>query len=169
MSDAASIGDTVRVTRCETEETLAAASALFNQYRHHYSQPSDADARTLGWLVEMVESKMLTVHTAFVDSRVEAPPVGLATAHPIPASLVLGHSWQLRDLYVLPGSRGHGVGGALVGAVRENALEAGAIRLSLVTEPDNAAALDLYRRLGFRPVEGLLGLSLDLGPQDVRE
>lgn len=162
MSDAAFTGDTVRVTTCETEETLAAASGLFNQYRHHYGQPSDADVRTLGWLIEMVESKMLTVYTASVGSRVDAPPVGIATAHSIPASLVMGRSWQLRDLYVLPGSRRHGVGAALVGAVREAALEAGAIRLSLVTEPDNAAGIGLYRRFGFRPVDGLLGLSLEL-------
>lgn len=169
MSDAASIREAVRVTTCETEETLAAASGLFNQYRHHYGQPSDADVRTLGWLIEMVESKMLTVYTASVESPLDAPPVGLATAHSIPASLVMGRSWQLRDLYVLPGSRRHGVGAALVGAVREAALAAGAIRLSLVTEPDNAGALDLYRRLGFRPVEGLQSLSLDLALQDVRE
>jgi ribosomal protein S18 acetylase RimI-like enzyme len=31
-----------------------------------------------------------------------------------------------------------------------------------VTEPDNLAALGLYRTLGFRPVERLTSLSLDL-------
>ncbi len=33
-----------------------------------------------------------------------------------------------------------------------------------MTEPDNVAALGLYRRMGFRPVEGLAPLSLDLAP-----
>ncbi len=56
---------------------------------------------------------------------------------------------------------------ALVTAVRAAALAAGATRLSLVTEPDNEAALSLYGRLGFAPVEGLTSLSLDLGRPEV--
>ena len=152
----------LRVTTCDTDETLAAASGLFNQYRHHYGEPPDE--RTLGWLTDMVRSRMLTVYTASVGSAADAPPIGLATGHAIPASLVMGQFWQLRDLYVLPGSRRQGVAAALVGAVREAALASGATRLSLVTEPDNEAALGLYRRLGFTPVDGLVSLSLDLAP-----
>jgi ribosomal protein S18 acetylase RimI-like enzyme len=81
----------------------------------------------------------------------------------------MGYSWQLRDLYVLPQARRRGAAAALVGAVREAALAAGATRLSLVTEPDNHAALGLYGRLGFRPVEGLASLTLDLAPRATRE
>jgi len=154
---------------CDTAETLAAASVLFNQYRRHYGQP-DGDDRTLGWLTDMVRSNMLTLYTAVPgDSPADAPPIGLATSHAIPASLVMGQFWQLRDLFVLPGSRRQGVAAALVDAVRGAALTAGATRLSLVTEPDNHAALGLYRRLGFKPVEGLASLSLDLAAQTIGE
>lgn len=52
---------------------------------------------------------------------------------------------------------------ALVGAVRDAALTAGATRLSLATETNDEAALGLYRRLGFRSVEGPTSLSLGLG------
>ena len=114
----------------------------------------------------MVQSSMLTVSTASLDSPADAPPIGLATGHAIPASLVMGRFWQLRDLYVLPGSRRRGAAAAQVSAVREAALAAGASRLSLVTGPDNEAALGLYRRLGLRPVEGLASLSLDLAPHE---
>jgi len=169
MSDTSVPRDTLRVTTCDTDETLAAASGLFNQYRHHYGAPPDADERTLGWLTDMVQSNMLTVYTASVDSPASAPAIRLATGHAVPASLVMGRFWQLRDLYVRPGFRRQGAAAALVGAVREAALAAGATRLSLVTEPDNQAALGLYRRLGFRPVEGLASLSLDLAPQEIRE
>ena len=169
MSDASVPRDTLRVTTCDTDETLAAASGLFNQYRHQYGEPPDADERTLGWLADMVRSNMLMVYTASVDAPADTPPIGLATAHPIPASLVMGRFWQLRDLYVLPGSRRQGTAAALVTAVREAALAAGATRLSLVTEPDNQAALGLYRRLGFIPVEGLTSLSLDLAPPGIKE
>lgn len=105
---------------------------------------------------------MLTIFTASVGSPAGSPPIGLATSHAVPASLVMGRFWQLRDLFVLPGSRRKGAAAALVGAVRDAARTAGATRLSLVTEPDNEAALGLYRRLGFRPVDGLTSLSLDL-------
>lgn len=162
MSDTASPRNRLRVTTCDTDETLAEASGLFNQYRHHYGQPPDADERTLGWLIEMVQANMLSVYTATLDSPIDAPAIGLATAHSIPASLVMERSWQLRDLYVPPRFRRHGAAAALVSAVRDAALAAGATRLTLVTEPDNLAALGLYRTLGFRPVEGLASLSLDL-------
>lgn len=158
----------MQVTTCDTDERIAAASALFNEYRRHYDQPPGADERTLGWLTDMVRSGMLTVYTASVDSPPQAPPIGLATSHAIPASLVMGRFWQLRDLYVLPESRRRGVAAALVRAVSDAATAAGATRLSLVTEPDNHAALGLYRRLGFEPVEGLATLSLHLAPRDGR-
>lgn len=167
MSSTSVPNEALRVVTCDDEESLAAASVLFNQYRHHYGEPQDADERTIGWLTDMVQSKMLTIYTAFVDSSEDAPPIGLATGHAVPASLSMGRFWQLRDLYVLPGSRRRGVAAALIGAVRDAALAAGATRLSLVTEPDNQAALGLYRGLGFTPVEGLASLSLDLAPPEV--
>lgn len=169
MSSRSVPNEALRVVTCETDESLAAASVLFNQYRHLYGQPPDADERTIGWLTDMVQSKMLTIYTAFVDPSEDAPPIGLATSHAVPASLAMGRFWQLRDLYVLPGSRRRGVAAALMSAVREAALAAGAARLSLLTEPDNQAALGLYRDLGFRPIEGLVSLSLDLAPPEVRE
>jgi ribosomal protein S18 acetylase RimI-like enzyme len=156
----------VRVTVCETDESLEAATDLFNEYRHHYGQPSDTDERTFGWLADMVQSAMLSVYMASVDAPGVGHAIGVATAHSMPASLVMGRAWQLRDLYVRPTFRRHGAAAALVGAVREAALAAGAIRLSLVTEPDNVAALGLYRTLGFNPVEDLTSLSLDLTPPD---
>ncbi|MEU4453514.1 GNAT family N-acetyltransferase [Nocardioides sp. NPDC023903] len=169
MSSAPVPNEALRVAACETDESLAAASVLFNQYRRHYGEPPDADDRTIGWLTDMVRSRMLTIYTAFVDPSEDASPIGLATSHTVPASLAMGRFWQLRDLYVVPGARRRGVAAALVSAVREAALAAGATRLSLVTEPDNQAALGLYRGLGFKPVEGLASLSLDLAPPEVRE
>ncbi len=80
----------------------------------------------------------------------------------IPASLRLGCSWQLRDLYVVPSARRRGVARALVGAVRQAATAAGAIRLSVQTEPGNLAALQLYRTSEFVPVGDIQILALPL-------
>ncbi len=43
---------------------------------------------------------------------------------------------------------GHGVGRALLGAVRDAAIEAGCTRLWLITTNDNLRALELYQRWG---------------------
>ena len=154
--------DALRITTCDTHETLAAASQLFDEYRQQYGEPPDAAEHTFRWITEMVESNMLTVYTASVESPRNAAPIGVATSHAIPASLSMGRFWMLRDLYVLPGYRRRGVAAALVNEVRVAALAAGATRISLVTEHDNQAALGLYRRLGFSPVEGVKSLSLNL-------
>lgn len=89
--------------------------------------------------------------------------VGLASTHQIPASLALGRFWQLRDLFTDPAARRQGVGRRLVELVKEHAKEAGALRLSLQTEPDNAAALALYRDCGFQITADFATLVLDLG------
>lgn len=149
----------MRVTECDTEQALGPASSLFEEYRRHYGQRSGDDHRTQEWLTGMVRSGMLIVYTAAMGS---SRPIGLALAHPVPASLTLGQYWELRDLFVVPGARRQGVGAALVEAVRDAARAAGARRLRLVTEVDNHAALDLYTRLGFRRIEGFASLNLDL-------
>ena len=53
-------------------------------------------------------------------------------------------------------------GSALVRTVLETALAVGATRLSLATESDSEATYGLYRTFGFRLIEGLASLSLDL-------
>jgi GNAT superfamily N-acetyltransferase len=80
----------------------------------------------------------------------------------LPASLRLSCYWQLRDLFVVPGVRRRGAGRALLDAVRHAATAAGATRLSVQTEPGNAAALRLYRMSGFVPIEDLQVLSLPI-------
>ncbi|WP_211348758.1 GNAT family N-acetyltransferase [Nocardioides litoris] len=154
----------VRVEACEDEAALGAAAELLAEYRGHYAADPAAPRAVLDWLVEVVGSGMLAVVVARDDEPGEPGPVGLATTHVVPATLALGRSWQLRDLYVRPSARRRGVAGALVAAVRTAAEEAGATRLSLVTEDDNQAALRLYAHLGFAPVEGLTSLGVDLRP-----
>lgn len=107
---------------------------------------------------------MLTVFAAHIGEEL----AGIATTVALPASLRLGCGWQLRDLYVVAGARRRGAGRALVSAVRAAASAAGAIRLSVQTEPGNTPALRLYRASGFTAVEDLHILALDLPASNAR-
>ena len=82
----------------------------------------------------------------------------------MPASLMLGTAWSIRDLYVAPKHRRTGVANALVQHIVHNARSFGAHRLSLQTETDNLPALALYTDIGFQPVTGLQLLNLTLEP-----
>jgi ribosomal protein S18 acetylase RimI-like enzyme len=67
----------------------------------------------------------------------------------VPAALTLRTVWLVRDLYVAPEARRHGVARALLAHVAEDARSAGAHRLSLQTETANTHAIELYARNGF--------------------
>lgn len=88
--------------------------------------------------------------------------VGFAVIHQVPASLGLGPFWQLRDLFADPAMRRQGIARRLVETIRQAATDAGALRLSLQTEANNAAALALYRQCGFTINPHLTTLSLNI-------
>jgi GNAT superfamily N-acetyltransferase len=140
-----------------TVSQMADVAAVFDQYRQHYHL-AVVPGQTLSWLRDQIGRGRLDVFVAHSGNDL----AGLATAVSIPASQMLSCFWQLRDLYVVPGARRQGIGRALVRAVRAAAEAAGAIRLSVQTEPDNAPALQLYLANGFAAVEDLCVLSLPL-------
>ncbi len=149
----------VRVRR--RDPAVEDLAVLFDRYRAHYGRPRDV-VRSRAWVEAGLDSGVLH---AFVV-RDGATPQGMAIAVSTPASLRLGHFWQLRDLYVDPEHRGRGVGRELVTAVCRAARADDALRVSLATEEDNSRALRLYASLGFEPTRGYVGLALDLsGPR----
>jgi GNAT superfamily N-acetyltransferase len=95
-------------------------------------------------------------------ATVDHAPAGNCLVAVCPASLALAEFWMVRDLFVPAARRRTGVARHLLDAVRVEALRSGALRLTLQTEPENAAALSLYERVGFRPVTGVRHLTLDL-------
>ncbi len=136
-------------------DAIDALANLFERYRLHYGQ-SPAPASTRQWVGEMASSGELAFYGAYAGPRM----VGFAAVHQVPASLGLGRFWLLRDLFADPSVRRQGIGRRLVETVRGAASDAGALRLSLQTEPDNAAALALYRQCGFTSHTDLVTLSL---------
>ncbi len=138
----------------EAAEPTPQLVRLFDEYREHYGQRPDP-AGSQAWLRQYLRSGALL---AFLANRGDEA-AGLALVAPIPASQHLGHFWQLRDLFVAPRHRRLGVGEALLSSVRGAALAHGAARLSLVTESDNTAALELYAKVGFEPATGYTSMS----------
>ncbi|MFF0472116.1 GNAT family N-acetyltransferase [Micromonospora zamorensis] len=138
-------------------------AALFDDYRVHYDQPSSPET-TRSWLHDQ-----LAQHRLSAAAAVRADDVcGFITVMTMPASLTLGTAWSIRDLYVAPRHRRSGIANALLRHTIHNARSAGARRVSLQTETDNAPALRLYTELGFQPVTGLelLNHSFDSTDQD---
>ena len=140
-----------------TADELDRLTNLFDLYRVHYDQAADGP-RTRRWLDENIASRQIS---AFVGED-RGTFVGFAITVSVPASLRLRHFWQIRDLFVLPSHRRLGVAQLLLGRVSAAAIEADALRLTLATEVNNFAALDLYSRCGYTTVEGYCSLELPL-------
>ena len=136
---------------------VEAVAAIFDQYRVHYGETADVE-QSAHWLRENLGAGRLQAFVAEDRARL----VGFATTIQMPASLRLSHFWQVRDLFVLPQHRRHGIGGALLRVVRTAALESGALRLIVQTEEENDPALALYAETGFVPVVGYRALTLPL-------
>jgi GNAT superfamily N-acetyltransferase len=150
----------VRALATPTRREIEALAEIFDQYRAHYGEASDA-SRSARWLYENLRTSRLRVFVAEESGRL----VGFAITMEVPASLRLTHFWQIRDLFVLPTHRRRGVGRALLASVREAAIASGALRLVLQTEDDNDPALRLYADSGYAPIRGYCSMKLPLGPE----
>jgi ribosomal protein S18 acetylase RimI-like enzyme len=147
----------VRPLAADSPGAVEALVGVFDTYRVHYGEAADPE-RSARWLTQTLAPGGLQAFVAQDGSTV----VGFVTVLRIPASLRLGHFWQIRDLFVVPSHRRRGVALTLLEAVRSAAAASGASRLVLQTEEDNDGALALYRRAGFVPVTGYRGLVLPL-------
>ena len=59
---------------------------------------------------------------------------------------------NIHDIGVLPGLRGHGIGGRMIAAVAAKARKLGCCKLTLEVRRDNRRARGLYRKAGFAQV-----------------
>jgi GNAT superfamily N-acetyltransferase len=149
----------VRALAAPTRREIEALAEIFDQYRGHYGEASDA-LRSVSWLDENLSTSRLSAFVAEDSARF----VGFAITMDVPASLRLAHYWQIRDFFVLPPHRRLGVGRALLASVRAAATASSALRLVVQTEDDNDPALRLYADSGYTPIKGYCSLMLPLGP-----
>lgn len=142
-------------------ESFGSTADLFDDYRVHYGQAADPSG-TAAWLLRQLDGGGLRLF--IVPGGTPQQPLGLISVVELPASLRLGSFWMIRDLYVAPAHRRAGVARALLDHVVAEARAAGALRVSLQTEPGNVSAQSLYAAAGFRRVDGLDLLNLPLTP-----
>lgn len=135
----------IEVRPCSSDEDADAAEHAMptrgNGYHHRRWERQEAGTATylLAWHDERVVGHALLLHR----SKYADVDAALGT-HP-----------ELNALGVAEPALRRGVGTALVGAAAGVAQGGGAELLGLAVEPDNAAAVGLYRRLGFTIRPGL--------------
>ncbi len=147
----------VRLLTASTGSEIEALAEIFDQYRAHYGEASDA-VSSGRWLEEC----RAPIACARSSPKTVARSSALRPRWRFPASLRLGHLWQIRDLFVLPTDRRLGIARTLLTSVREAAIASDALRLVLRTEQDNEPALRLYRDSGYTPIDGYVSLMLPL-------
>ena len=83
-------------------------------------------------------------------ARIGGAPAGIVHWIFHRSNWTIGDYCYLQDLFVAPGVRGAGVGGALIESVYEEARRAGSSRVYWLTHESNAAAITLYDRVADR-------------------
>lgn len=118
---------------------------LFDQYMVFYGKPSQPD-RHREYLESRLAAKQAVIFGFFSEHDVLS---GFVLNYFSFSSVSLGKIVVLNDLFVVPFSRGQGIGEALIRRSWELAKEHGAVRVDLGTAKTNEVAQGLYEKLGF--------------------
>lgn len=93
----------------------------------------------------------------FVADAPDGSLAGVIRSELRPTGFITGY---LREVAVAPEHRGHGIGGALIGAAARELVGRGAVLIRLHVRSGNTGALRLYERLGFSGEWGMDELRL---------
>lgn len=118
---------------------------LFDSYRQFYRQPSDPE-RGRRFLRQRLERNDSAIFLAFNDGVA----VGFTQLYASFSSGAMAVIFILNDLFVASEARRRGAGSALLQAAAHYGSRAGARRLVLSTEINNATAQSLYERAGWK-------------------
>ena len=125
------------------------ATALFDQYRVFYKQPSDITLAG-NFIKERLENKESVIFVALGDDGI---PAGFTQLYPLISSVRAVKNWLLNDLYVDAAYRKQGIGEALIKTAMDFAAGENAAYLKLETAIDNYTAQSVYEAIGFKKQE----------------
>jgi ribosomal protein S18 acetylase RimI-like enzyme len=135
---------TIRLARAEDRETLVRLAIAFRDHLGHLT-PSEADFRTsFAALLEDVWTEF------FLACDGQATVLGYIQARYRYSAWTSALEAELEDVFVIAEARRRGAGQRLVEFAIARAAERGCHSMGLNTNERNAAALALYRRVGFR-------------------
>jgi ribosomal protein S18 acetylase RimI-like enzyme len=83
--------------------------------------------------------------------------IGMITGQLVVSTAAGGYSVLLEDLFVMPEYRGKGIASMLIRYLLSWGKAKGAVRIQLVADENNSAALELYKKTGFS-VSSMRGL-----------
>jgi GNAT superfamily N-acetyltransferase len=118
---------------------------LFDSYRVFYEKKSDLEGAR-NFLKERIENHESVV---FLAADKENRFKGFVQLYPIFSSTRMKRLWLLNDLFVVPESRGLGIGKSLIESSKNHCLETEACGLLLETAKTNIEGNHLYPKEGF--------------------
>lgn len=142
--------------RPATPSDEAAWRLLWQGFLDYYEVTLPAETTDYTWARLMDPASTLTVRLAERGGKI----LGFAIHHHHPSTWVAGDDCYLEDLFVLPETRGQGIGRALIEDLIVFARAKGWKRLYWNTNQDNATARALYDQ--FTPDDGHIRYRLTL-------
>ena len=153
------------VVRMAHIDDLEAVSALFDQYRQFYEQPSDPvlAAAFIRERFAKGESAILVVEEAMQDRHQDGQRrlVGFCQLYPSFCSVIAAPIHILSDLFIAPAYRRNGIGRQLMIAAQEFAAASGSVRTDLTTARTNVRAQALYESLGWKRDDVFIAYNLN--------
>jgi GNAT superfamily N-acetyltransferase len=117
-----------------------------------YEREPDAVRCTVAELREQLAAQPPPFHCILAD--LDGAPVGFALYFHNYSTWRGRSGLYLEDLFVVPESRGQGVGKRLLAELARTAVDRGCGRMEWAVLDWNQPAIDFYRRLGARPMAG---------------
>jgi ribosomal protein S18 acetylase RimI-like enzyme len=132
-------------------EALALAGRLLHAFNTEYDDPSPGAAALADRLEQLVADGATEV---LLLGEADGLADGVAVLRFRPSLWSLADECYLAELYVVPRSRGSGLGRTLLRACVDRAVRRGCDFIDLSTSEDDVAARHLYEAEGFRRTEG---------------